>query len=141
MTGVQTCALPILPATDHCGDCKNCVTACPTGALDAPYQLDIHRCISYLTIESKGEIPAELKSKLNDRIYGCDICQDVCPYNRFAKPHQNGEFFASGPLMKMRKPDWVALTEPEFDRIFNNSPVKRIGYQRLMGNIRAAAGQ
>ena len=132
---------PDMPATDHCGDCRNCVTACPTGALDAPYQLDIRRCISYLTIETKGEIPADLKSKLNDRIYGCDICQDVCPYNRFAKPHQSGEFFASLPLMKMRKPDWVALTEPEFDRIFSNSPVKRIGYQRLMRNIRAAAGQ
>jgi len=132
---------PDQPETDHCGACEKCVKACPTGALDTPYQLDIRRCISYHTIESKEEIPDEIKDKLNDRIYGCDICQDVCPYNRFAVPHSVPEFIPSGSLMDMRKNDWIALTEPDFDRIFAGSPVKRIAYPRFMRNIRAASQQ
>ncbi len=118
-------------ATDHCGTCSSCVSACPTGALDTPYQLNITRCISYQTIENNAEIPSELKSKFTDRIYGCDICQDVCPYNRFARPHQTPEFLPSAELMNLRKPDWVAMTETEFDRVFAHSPVKRAGYQRF----------
>jgi epoxyqueuosine reductase len=125
---------PDLPETDHCGTCSNCVTACPTGALDTPYQLDIPRCISYQTIESR-----EGKSPVNDRIYGCDICQDVCPYNRFASPHQTPEFLPSEALMKLRKPDWITLTEPDFDRIFADSPVKRLGYQRFIRNFNSHA--
>jgi epoxyqueuosine reductase len=117
--------------TDHCGTCTQCVSACPTGALDTPYQLDIPRCISYLTIESKTAIPAGLKDKLNSRIYGCDICQDACPYNRFSAPHDIPEFLPSEFLVNMRKSDWTALTEPEFDRLFEKSSIKRSGYQRL----------
>lgn len=126
---------PDLPESDHCGTCSNCVTACPTGALDTPYQLNIPRCISYMTIESKGEIPGELKNKLNDRIYGCDICQDACPYNRFAVPHSVSEFLPSESLVQMRKNDWLALTEPDFNRIFTDSPIKRLGYRRFKRNI------
>ncbi len=122
---------PDPPETDHCGACSNCISACPTGALDIPYQLNIPKCISYLTIESKEEIPEELKEKLKDRIYGCDICQDVCPYNRFARPHTTPEFLPSHILMNLRKADWIAMTVPDFNRIFAGSPVKRSGYQRL----------
>ena len=126
------------PETDHCGSCNNCISACPTGALDTPYQLDIPRCIAFQTIENKEEIPDDMISKLNDRIYGCDICQDVCPYNRFASPHPVPEFTPSESIMQMRKKDWLALTEHDFNRIFADSPVKRVGYQKLMRNIQAA---
>jgi epoxyqueuosine reductase len=122
---------PDEPETDHCGSCDKCMKACPTGALHEPYRLDIPRCISYLTIETNDDIPGELKSRLNDRIYGCDICQDVCPYNRFATPHHIQEFLPSETLMNMRKSDWAAMTEPEFEEIFAGSAVKRSGYQRL----------
>jgi epoxyqueuosine reductase len=132
---------PDTPETNHCGECEKCVKACPTGALDTPYQLGIRRCISYLTIESKEEIPNDVKDKLHDRIYGCDICQDVCPYNRFAVPHFVAEFTPAGSLMQLRKKDWLSLTKTDFDRIFVDSPIKRSGYQRLMNNIRAAAAQ
>jgi epoxyqueuosine reductase len=126
---------PDLPETDHCGTCNNCMTACPTGALNTPFQLNIPRCISYLTIENKEEIPAVLKNKLKGRIYGCDICQDVCPYNHFASPHMVAEFMPSGSLVQMRKKDWLDLTESDFNRIFEGSPLKRLGYTRLRGNI------
>jgi epoxyqueuosine reductase len=130
---------PDAPESDHCGSCEKCIKACPTEALDIPYQLDIRRCISYLTIESKEEIPVELKGKLKDRIYGCDICQDICPYNRFAVPSGIPEFAPSEPLMQMRKKEWLSLTEADFDRMFAATPVKRMGYARLMRNIRAAS--
>ena len=122
---------PDLAETDHCGSCTKCVAACPTGALDTPYQLNIPRCISYLTIESREEIPDDLKDKLEDRIYGCDICQDVCPYNRYAVPHKVPEFSLTAPLKNLRKKDWRTLTESDFNRIFADSAVKRIGYQRF----------
>ena len=124
------------PVTDRCGSCDRCIRACPTGALEKPYQLNISRCIASLTIEGKTEIPAEFKGKFNDRIYGCDICQDVCPYNRFAKPHEEPAFLPSEALKKMRKKDWLALTEIEFQTLFAGSAVARLGYQRLMRNIR-----
>jgi epoxyqueuosine reductase len=130
---------PDQPETDHCGNCNKCTMACPTGALSTPYQLDIPSCLAFLTIESKKEMPGDLKNKLNDRIYGCDICQDVCPYNSFAKPHPDALFRAPEEMMKMRKKDWLTLTESDFNRIFAISPVKRIGYQKLMSNIRVAA--
>ncbi len=132
---------PDPPGKDHCGDCEKCVKACPAGALETPYQLNIPRCISYLTIEKKIEIPDELKEKLNDRIYGCDICQEVCPYNRHPQPHDLQEFLPSAELLKMRKADWLSLTEAEFTRLFTGSPVARVGYQRFMKNINACNGQ
>jgi epoxyqueuosine reductase len=128
---------PDPPETDHCGKCDKCVKACPTGALDTPYQLKITKCIAFLTIESKEEIPDSLKEKLSDRIYGCDICQDACPYNFFATPHSVMEFLPPRSLLSMRKRDWLKLSETDFDQLFENSPVKRAGYQRLMRNIRS----
>ena len=132
---------PDIPAKDHCGSCEKCIKACPTGALDTPYQLNIPRCISYLTIESKEEIPGELRGRLKDHIYGCDICQDVCPFNRFAIPGTLTEFMPSASLVQLRKKEWLALDETTFERIFENSPVKRAGYARLIRNIRAASQQ
>ena len=127
---------PDQPEQDHCGNCRKCQDACPTGALNQAYHLDISRCISYQTIENKNEIPEELKDKFHDRIYGCDICQDVCPYNSLAVPHQVPEFVTSKMLMKMRKSDWLNLTEDQFNDLFHRSPVLRTGYHKLMSTIR-----
>ncbi len=126
---------PDTSETDHCGTCHNCVTACPTGALDTPYQLNIGRCISYLTIENREEIPGEIKNKFNNRIYGCDICQDVCPFNRLASPHSVAEFIPSESWRHLRKKDWLTLPEQDFNRIFRDSAIKRIGYQILKRNM------
>ncbi|MCK9218855.1 MAG: tRNA epoxyqueuosine(34) reductase QueG [Bacteroidales bacterium] len=128
---------PDTPETDHCGNCMKCVRACPNGALNTPYQLDIARCISYLNIETNGaSIPAQLKNGLNNRIYGCDICQDVCPYNKSAAPTRIEDFHLSEELQQMRKKDWISLTENQFKRLFTGSSIERIGYQRFMINIR-----
>jgi epoxyqueuosine reductase len=126
---------PDPPETDHCGNCDKCVRSCPTNALDIPYQLSISRCISYMTIEQSGEITPQMKNKLNDRIYGCDKCQDVCPFNQYARPHQTPEFLPSEQLMSLRKKDWIALTEADFIRIFVNSPIRRVGIQKLTRNM------
>lgn len=128
---------PDQPEKDHCGECTRCINACPTEALSRPYQLDISRCISYHTIESKDEIPEALKDKIRDRIYGCDICQDVCPYNKFASPHHEPDFLPPAALTRMRKNDWLELTEEKFNELFRKSPVFRIGYGKLMSTIRA----
>ncbi len=129
---------PDEPETDHCGSCDKCINACPTGALNSPYQLDITRCLSYHTIENKGDIPVNLKGKYRHRIYGCDICQDICPYNRFARPHTEEEFLPSPELMARRKKEWLTLTEEEFDQLFGNSSVKRIGFDILKRNMELA---
>ncbi len=126
---------PDQPETDHCGACNICREACPTAALEIPYELTIARCISYYTIESKVDAPAEIRQHLNDRIYGCDICQDACPYNHSAKPDQDTVFAASPELMKMRKADWHALTEDQFNQLFEHSAIKRRGYKLLKRNI------
>jgi epoxyqueuosine reductase len=130
---------PDQPETDHCGECRRCVEACPTEALSHPYQLDISRCISYHTIENKNGIPEEFKEKLHDRIYGCDICQDVCPYNKFASPPHESDFLPSAKLKMMRKKDWLSLTEEQFNTLFIGTPVYRTGYRRLKENIRFVA--
>jgi len=126
---------PDEPETDRCGSCDKCINACPTGALNSPYQLDITRCLSYQTIENKGDTPVTLKGKYRHRIYGCDICQDICPFNRFARPHTEEEFLPSFELMAMRKKEWLTLTEKEFDQLFRDSSVKRIGFDTLKRNI------
>jgi epoxyqueuosine reductase len=126
---------PDLAEKDHCGNCHLCMDACPTGALEAPYTLTPSKCISYLTIKEKEDIPRELLDKFHDRIYGCDICQDVCPYNRFAVPHSTPEFLLSERLKNMRKRDWLQLTREEFEILFKESAVKRTGYDKLMKNI------
>jgi epoxyqueuosine reductase len=125
------------PSANHCGECRRCVEACPTGALDHPYRLDIPNCISYQTLENKDEIPEGIKRKLRDRIYGCDICQDACPFNRHAAGHANPGFQPREQLLNYRKKDWIALTEQDFDLIFAGTPVTRLGYRRFMENIRA----
>ena len=131
---------PDTPETDHCGSCTKCMDACPTGALEKPFVLNPSLCIAYLTIELKDGIPENLEGKLNGRIYGCDACQDVCPYNRFAIPHALPELSPSEVLRSFRKKDWMSLSEEEFRMIFKDSAIRRIGYKKLMNNIRSASG-
>ncbi|MCD4696522.1 MAG: tRNA epoxyqueuosine(34) reductase QueG [Bacteroidales bacterium] len=125
---------------DHCGGCTRCIDACPTGALK-PRDLDAGKCISYWTIENKGEsIPEKFKGKFGPKgeewIFGCDICQSVCPWNRFSEPHNEPEFLLSEALTHMRKEDWESLDEPTFQILFKNSPVKRTKFEGLKRNIR-----
>ncbi|MEZ5083742.1 MAG: 4Fe-4S double cluster binding domain-containing protein [Bacteroidales bacterium] len=121
---------------NHCGGCTRCIEACPTNAL-TPYELDSKKCISYWTIEHRGEsIPAELKENFKDWIFGCDICQQVCPWNRLSEPHNEPEFDLSEDLLKMRKTDWKVLDEIRFKEIFKMSAVKRTKFGGLKRNIR-----
>ncbi len=125
---------------NHCGDCTLCIEACPTGALK-PYELDSNKCISYWTIEYKGEkIPDKFKGKFQEWIFGCDICQDVCPWNRFSEPHEKMEFNPSDELFEMRKTDWENLSEERFQKLFKGSAVKRVRYKGLKRNIRFISG-
>lgn len=121
---------------NYCGTCTKCIDACPTDALK-PYEVDAGRCISYLTIENKEDtIPEELEGRFDNWIFGCDICQDVCPWNRFSQPHNEPGFDPPDILTRLRKPDWNSLTEEQFRKIFNDSPVKRSKYKGLTRNIR-----
>ena len=122
------------PVTDHCGTCTACIDACPTEAL-TPYNIDASRCISYLTIELKDQIPSEFQNKMDDWSFGCDICQDVCPWNRFSKPHSEPLFEPRTELLEFTKKDWEELTEATFDTIFKNSAVKRTRYRGLKRNL------
>lgn len=129
---------PDKPIGDRCGSCSLCREACPAQALDRPYRLSTGSCISYLTIEHDGEIPPEMAGRMNNRIYGCDICQDVCPFNRRAVPAKTPEFTPSERLTRMKKEGWQSLSEEDFNDIFSNTSVKRAGYKKLMRNIRSA---
>lgn len=124
-----------IPVTDHCGTCTACMDACPTEAIPEPYVVDGSRCISYFTIELKENIPPEFKGKFEDWIFGCDICQDVCPWNRFSKPHQEPEFDPHPDLAGMTKRDWEETTEEVFQKIFKKSAVKRTKFSGLKRNI------
>jgi epoxyqueuosine reductase len=127
------------PMTDHCGTCTRCIDACPTDAIFAPYQLDASRCISYLTIELKSSIPSEFAGKMDDWIFGCDVCQDVCPWNKkFSVVHQEPYFLPHPDLERMSVHDWKELTKDVFDDVFSSSAVKRTGYEGLKRNIRFA---
>lgn len=121
--------------TDHCGSCTKCIDACPTGAIIAPYVVDGSKCISYFTIELKDNIPQEMKGKFDDWAFGCDVCQDVCPWNRFSKPHKEPLFNPNPELLSMTKKDWEEITEETFRAVFKNSAVKRTKYDGLKRNI------
>ena len=123
------------PVTDHCGSCRACIDSCPTGALDIPYQIDASKCISYLTIELRDEIPSEFKGKMDNWAFGCDVCQDVCPWNRFSQKHNEPLFNPNQELTKMETKDWEELTEETFEVIFKNSAVKRTKFKGLKRNI------
>ena len=123
--------------SDHCGTCTKCIDACPTDAITQAQVVDANRCISYLTIENKNEIPKELSKSFNNYIFGCDICQDVCPWNRFSTSHNEKEFLPNEEFSKMSKKDWQELTHETFNKIFKNSAVKRAKFQGLKRNIKA----
>lgn len=124
-----------LPVTDHCGSCTACIDACPTEALIAPYQIDGSKCISYLTIELKDQIPSEFQTKMDNWAFGCDVCQTVCPWNRFSTPHEEPAFMPQEGLLAMTKNHWEELTEEVFAVLFKNSAVKRTKYEGLKRNI------
>ncbi|MBR1514211.1 MAG: DUF1730 domain-containing protein [Bacteroidales bacterium] len=123
------------PMSNRCGRCTKCIDACPTGALEAPFQIDARKCISYLTIEYKGSLEGHDREQFEGWMYGCDICQDVCPYNRFALPNMEPEFQPSEQLLSMREADWKSLDEAGFEALFKRSAVKRAGYEGLKRNI------
>ncbi len=132
---------PDQPATDHCGTCTLCIEACPTGAIVEPYVVDANLCISYLTIEHKGEIRSDLGSKFEGWIFGCDICQDVCPWNRkFAGETPNEHFAPREDNVAPRLDEWASMTPDEFRDRFRGSPVKRTKHEGLLRNIRTVTG-
>ena len=121
--------------TDHCGTCTKCIDACPTEAILSPFVIDAKKCISYLTIELKDEIPNHFNNKMDNWMFGCDICQDVCPWNRFSVPHSEPAFSPNTELLEMKKTDWMDITEEVFQMIFKNSAVKRTKFKGLTRNI------
>lgn len=121
--------------TDHCGSCTACLDACPTGAIFEPHKVDGSKCISYFTIELKDAIPLEMKGKLENWVFGCDVCMDVCPWNRFAKKHSEPRFEPNPLLKKMDVKDWEEISEEVFAKLFKNSPIKRTKYNGLRRNI------
>jgi len=123
------------PTTDHCGSCTACIDECPTEAIVAPYVVDGSKCISYFTIELKENIPNEMKGKFDDWMFGCDVCQDVCPWNRFSKPHSEPLFQANPELLSFTKKDWEEITEDVFNKVFKNSAVKRTKLEGLKRNV------
>jgi len=123
---------------NFCGYCTLCIDACPTNALE-PFRLDAWKCISYLTIENRGEIDTKFKGKMNDWIFGCDICQDVCPWNRFSSPHKEPLFDLQEELIRMKKKDWETLNNSRFKTLFKNSAVERTGFKGMKRNIEFVA--
>jgi epoxyqueuosine reductase len=123
------------PVTDHCGSCTACIDACPTQAIVAPYHVDGSKCISYFTIELKEAIPQEFKGQFDNWAFGCDVCQDVCPWNRFSTSHQEPQFEPSPELLQMSKDDWHEITEAVFDRLFAESALQRTQFSGLKRNL------
>ena len=123
------------PMTNRCGRCTKCLDACPTGALEAPFRIDARKCISYLTIEYKGSLAEMDPETFKGWMYGCDICQDVCPYNRFALPNVEPEFQPSEALKAMHEEDWKSFSKADFEAIFKHSAMQRAGYEGLKRNI------
>lgn len=122
--------------TDHCGSCTACIDACPTEAIVAPYIVDGSKCISYFTIELKEAIPTEIKGKLDDWVFGCDVCQDVCPWNRFSKAHKEPLFNPHPELLSITKKEWQDITAETFAKVFKDSAVKRTKLGGLERNIK-----
>ncbi len=125
------------PMKSKCGTCQKCLDTCPTKALERPYLLNANRCISYLTIENKEEIPEEYISKIENHLYGCDDCQHCCPWNRFATPHLVPDFQPSEAFLSMEKADWLNLTVDQYRALFKGSAVKRSKYEGLIRNVKA----
>ena len=128
------------PETDHCGACRRCLDVCPTQAFIAPYRIDARRCISYLTIEHKGPIPRDLRAKMGNRIYGCDDCLAVCPWNKFASTAREARFHARDELKEPRLAELARLDDTAFRALFRRSPIKRIGRDRFVRNVLIAIG-
>jgi len=124
------------PTTDHCGSCTACIDACPTEALHQPYQIDGSKCISYLTIELKDNIPTKFKGKMDNWAFGCDVCQTVCPWNRFASPHNEPAFEPHEDLLGLTNREWQEMTSEVFTTVFKNSAVKRTQFEGLKRNIK-----
>ncbi|QED38099.1 tRNA epoxyqueuosine(34) reductase QueG [Antarcticibacterium arcticum] len=124
------------PVTDHCGSCTACIDACPTQAIIEPYKVDGSKCISYFTIELKDEIPPNVGGKFEDWMFGCDICQDVCPWNKFSKSHNEPLFDPHPKLLEMDKKEWQEITKETFNEIFKRSAVKRTKFEGLKRNIK-----
>ena len=122
--------------TDHCGSCTACIDACPTQAITEPYKVDGSKCISYFTIELKENIPSEMKGQLDHWMFGCDVCQEVCPWNRFSKNHSEPLFNPNPKLLAMSKKDWEEITQETFNKVFKKSAVKRTKYVGLKRNVR-----
>ena len=131
---------PDPPGQDRCGSCRACLDICPTGAFPAPYRLDARRCISYLTIEHRGPIPEEFRAPMGNRIYGCDDCLAVCPWNKFARAHSEPAFAPREDLTAPRLADLAALDDAGFRAMFAGSPIKRIGRDRFVRNVLVAIG-
>lgn len=129
---------PDAPTSDHCGTCTKCIDACPTGAIIQPEVVDGSKCISYFTIELKGAIPEPVHRHLAPWVFGCDICQEVCPWNSHAKPHSEPLFRERPEWLDWNHSDWVELTEEVFKEVFRKSAVKRAGYEGFMRNVQAA---
>ncbi|MDN3548993.1 tRNA epoxyqueuosine(34) reductase QueG [Mucilaginibacter aquaedulcis] len=125
----------VAPTADHCGTCTNCIDACPTDAIVGPYVVDGSRCISYLTIELKNEIPQEFKGKMDNWMFGCDVCQDVCPWNRFSVLNTEPAFNPHPDLLGLKAADWQEITQDIFQKVFKNSAVKRTKFAGLKRNI------
>lgn len=123
------------PTTNHCGTCTACIDACPTQAIVQPYVVDGSKCISYFTIELKDNLPQEMKGKFDDWIFGCDVCQDVCPWNRFATPTPENRFAPKDDLLQFSKKDWQEITQETFAKVFGKSAVKRTKFDGLKRNI------
>jgi epoxyqueuosine reductase len=131
---------PDAPIRDHCGTCQKCIDVCPTQAIRGPYQLDARRCISYLTIEHKSAIPEELRPLIGNRVYGCDDCQTVCPWNRFARLSPEQDFHTRHGLDRATLVELFAWSEGEFDERLQGSPIRRIGYERWLRNLAVGLG-
>ncbi len=124
------------PIKDYCGTCTRCMDACPTSAIVAPQVVDGSKCISYFTIELKDNIPTDYKSKFDNWMFGCDVCQDVCPWNRFSKPHNDNALKANNQLLDMNQKDWEEITEEVFEKVFKDSPLQRTGFNGIKKNLK-----